>query len=168
MAKKAEAKRATDLVFLLSQASHALTTEMTARLAELGITPRAHCVLTHALGGELTQGEVADLCALDKTTMVVTLDALERAGLAERRLSSRDRRARIIAVTEEGERVVAAADGIVALTYSDVLAALPERQRDAFVDGLDKLVHGRLANPPACAHPPRRRTPRAVAEVVPQ
>jgi DNA-binding MarR family transcriptional regulator len=157
MAKKAAA---TDLLFLLSQASHALMTEMTARLAELGISPRAHCVLSHAMSGELTQGQVAELCALDKTTMVVTLDALERAGLAERRMSSSDRRARIIAVTEAGEQVVAAADGIVALTYSDVLAALPEDQRDAFVGALERLVQGRLANPPACERPPRRRAPR--------
>jgi DNA-binding MarR family transcriptional regulator len=159
------AKPATDLIFLLSQASHALTTELTVRLAELGITPRAHCVLSNATSGELTQGQIAELCALDKTTMVVTLDALERAGLAERRPSRTDRRARIIAVTEEGERVVAAADGIVALTYADVLASLPDRQRDAFVDGLTQLVEGRLAKPPPCDKPPRRRAPRVPAAV---
>jgi MarR family transcriptional regulator for hemolysin len=155
----------TDLAFLLSQASHALVTELTARLAELGITPRAHCVLSKALAGEFTQTQVAEQCALDKTTMVVTLDALERDGLAERQAASNDRRARIIAVTEEGERVAAAADAIVALTYSDVLAALPERQREPFLDSLTRLVGGRLATPPACAKPPRRRAPRAPAAV---
>jgi MarR family transcriptional regulator for hemolysin len=165
MARSAQEKPATDLVFLLSQASHALMTELTARLAELGISPRSHCVLAKALKGELTQGEVAQLCVLDKTTMVVTLDALERAGLAERRPSSTDRRARIIAVTEAGERIAAAADGIVALTYADVLAALPERQRDAFVAALELLVDGRLSKPPACEKPPRRRVPRAVQAV---
>ena len=162
MAKKA---LETDLAFLLSQASHALVTELTARLAELGITPRAHCVLSRALAGEQTQTQVAEQCALDKTTMVVTLDALERAGLAERRLSSTDRRARIIAVTEEGERVVAAADAIVALTYSDVLAALPESQREPFLESLTRLVTGRLSTPPECEKPPRRRAPRVPATV---
>lgn len=103
-----------DLAFLLAHASHALVTELTARLAELGISPRAHCVLSKALAGEFTQTQVGEQCALDKTTMVVTLDALERQGLAERRPSSSDRRARIIAVTEEGERVATAADAIVA------------------------------------------------------
>jgi DNA-binding MarR family transcriptional regulator len=150
----------TDLMFLLSQASHALMTELTARLAELGVSPRSHCVLVKALGGDLTQGQIAESCALDKTTMVVTLDALERAGLAERRPSPSDRRARIVAVTEEGERVVAAADGIVALTYADVLASLPESQRGPFVAALQSLVGGRLAKPPACERPPRRRAPR--------
>jgi MarR family transcriptional regulator, transcriptional regulator for hemolysin len=161
MAKQADAKPAADLMFLLAQASHALGTEMTARLAELGISPRSHCVLSNAMAGELTQGQVAEQCALDKTTMVVTLDALERAGLAERRPSSSDRRARIIAVTEEGRRVVTAADGIVALTYADVLAALPEREREAFVDALTRLVGGRLSHPPDCDRPPRRRAPRS-------
>src|SRR3982751_4178632 len=89
-------------MFLLGQASHALTAEMTAGLESLGITPRSHCVLTHALGAERTQIELASMCALDKTTMVVTVDALEKAGLAERRPSATDRRARIIAVTEAG------------------------------------------------------------------
>jgi MarR family transcriptional regulator for hemolysin len=159
----AESRSDADLVFLLSQASHALATELTVRLEELGITPRSHCVLSKALAGEFTQSQVAEQCALDKTTMVVTLDALERAGLAERRPSSTDRRARIIGVTKEGERVAAAADAIVALTYSDVLAALPERQRDAFVDSLNRLVNGRLSTPPECAKPPRRRAPRVAA-----
>jgi MarR family transcriptional regulator, transcriptional regulator for hemolysin len=154
-----------DLAFLLSQASHALATELTVRLSELGITPRSYCVLSRALAGEFTQSQVAEQCALDKTTMVVTLDALERAGLAERRPSSSDRRARIIGVTEEGERVATAADAIVALTYSDVLASLPEGQRDGFLDSLNRLVHGRLASPPECAKPPRRRAPRAPATV---
>ena len=100
-----------DLMFLLGQASHALETEMTAKLHALGISPRAHCVLAHARGGELTQSQVAEQCALDKTTMVVTMDELERAGLAERRPSSTDRRARIIAVTQAGERIVLVFEG---------------------------------------------------------
>ena len=96
----------TDLALLLSRAAHGLHSRLTAALTELGISPRAHCVLSKANGRELTQSRLAGLCALDKTTMVVTIDELERAGLAERRLSSTDRRARIIFVTEAGERLV--------------------------------------------------------------
>ena len=65
-----------------------------------------HCVLYHALDGEFTQIQLAEQCALDKTTMVVTMDALEQAGLAERRPSPTDRRARIIAVTDAGRETV--------------------------------------------------------------
>ena len=146
---------ADDLALLLSRAAHGLHAELTAALTELGISPRAHCVLSNAIGGELTQSRLAGLCSLDKTTMVVTMDELERAGLAERRLSTTDRRARIVAVTEAGEAMVERGRQIVAGIYDDVLGALPEGEREAFVDALG-LVAGRLADPPRCETPVRR------------
>jgi MarR family transcriptional regulator for hemolysin len=85
-----------DLLLLLAHASHTLATELTARLAEVATTPRAHCVLAHALRGQFSHNELAAECGLDKTTMVVTLDELERAGLAQRQLSATDRRGRIV------------------------------------------------------------------------
>ena len=118
-----------DLLFLVNQAGFALTAEMTAALAAVSISPREFCVLSHALKGETTQIRLAELSALDKTTMVVTLDRLEKAGLAERRLSSTDRRARIIAVTPAGRRTVTQAQRIVAGMYADILAVLPTSDR---------------------------------------
>jgi MarR family transcriptional regulator, transcriptional regulator for hemolysin len=151
-----------DLMLLLGQASHVLATELTARLVEVGITPRAHCVLAHALSGEFTQGDLAEACGLDKTTMVVTLDELERAGLARRQLSSTDRRARIISVTAAGKRKVAQADAIVTRVYGDVLSVLPAAERQAFVSALRRLVGVRLSTPVQCEPPVRRRRlPRA-------
>ena len=96
-APQAPAPLASDLCWLLSRASHGLTTEFTAALEDVGISPRQHAVLTTAMTGELTQTEIARMVGLDKTTMVVTVDELEKAGLAERRPSSSDRRARVIA-----------------------------------------------------------------------
>jgi DNA-binding MarR family transcriptional regulator len=144
-----------DLGLLLYRAAHGLKAELTAGLTELGISPRAHCVLSHAMGGELTQSQLAGLCSLDKTTMVVTIDELERAGLAERRLSSSDRRARIIWVSPAGEQLVERGREVVARIYDDVLGTLPEGEREAFVDALE-LVAGRLADPPRCETPVRR------------
>jgi len=155
-------KDSPDLSFLLQLASHVLATELTAGLADLGISPRAHCVLSKALCGTLTQKELAERCDLDKTTMVVTMDELEQAGLAERRASTEDRRARIISVTEAGRRKVEEGQRIVSRIHSDVLAALPDHQREAFVDGLARLVEGggRLSTPVQCERPVRRRLPR--------
>jgi DNA-binding MarR family transcriptional regulator len=146
-----------DLMMLLNVASHALETELAARLAELGITPRGRCVLAAAAEGELTQTELAERCNLDKTTMVVTMDTLEKAGLAERRTSSADRRARIIAVTEAGRRMVVDSGRVVAEIYDDVLKSLPRNESDAFVSGLRQLAEGRLGQPTPCEKPPRRR-----------
>jgi MarR family transcriptional regulator for hemolysin len=147
---------APDLGFLLSQAAHSLHREATAALAELGITPRAQCVLQAALEGNRTQGQLAEQCGLDKTTMVVTIDELEKAGLAERRPSSADRRARIIGVTPMGEQLVAEGRRIIDGVYEDVLDALPGEERYALVSALGRLVEGRLSRPAECEHPPRR------------
>ena len=146
-----------DLLMLLHVAGHALETELAARLAELGVTPRGRCVLAAAVGGELTQTELAERCNLDKTTMVVTMDTLEKAGLAERRTSSADRRARIIAVTEAGRRLVAESERVVAEIYDDVLNSLPGNESEAFMRGLRQLAEGRLGQPTPCDKPPRRR-----------
>src|SRR5919197_4165224 len=129
-----------NLCWLLSHASYNLTTELTAALEGLRISPRAHSVLTTAMCGAHTQTELARMVGLDKTTMVVTIDELEKAGLAERRPSSKDRRVRIIAVTEAGAQAVANAEKVVAAIYDDVLGSLPSNEREAFVNGLMRLV----------------------------
>ena len=151
---------ATNLCWLLSQASYTLTTELTAALEGKGLSPRQHAVLATAMTGELTQTEIARKVGLDKTTLVVTLDELERAGLAERRPSSTDRRARIIAVTEAGAAKVREAEEIVHRTHESVLSVLPEDQRAAFLDALAQLVAGRLAEPVSCMQTVRRRAPK--------
>lgn len=157
---KTRVEPATDLIMLLSQASHALETEMAAGLGELGLSPREFCVLSKARAGELTQIRLAELCDLDKTTMVVTVDALEAAGLAERQRSATDRRARIIAVTPAGDRLVDEAQLIVNGIYDDVLAALPATERRALVHALERLLGGRLALPLPHEASARRRTAR--------
>ncbi|MBB4906526.1 MarR family winged helix-turn-helix transcriptional regulator [Actinophytocola algeriensis] len=146
-----------DLAFLLAHASHVLSTELTAELAGLGITPRGSCVLSAALTGEKTQIQLADTCGLDKTTMVVTVDELEKAGLVERQTSPVDRRARIIVVTPQGREVHAKAADVVARVYEDVLSSLPADERDGLVRGLSRLVENRLSTPVACQRAPRRR-----------
>jgi MarR family transcriptional regulator, transcriptional regulator for hemolysin len=148
---------ASDLCWLLSRASHVLMTESTAALEEYGMSPRAHSVLATAMTGEFTQTELARQIGLDKTTMVVTLDELERAGLAERRPSHTDRRAHVIAVTKAGERKVREAEKVLDRVREDVLSALPAGERQAFLRGLSRLVCGRLSEPVPCSAPVRRR-----------
>jgi DNA-binding MarR family transcriptional regulator len=147
---------ASDLCWLLSRASHGLTTEFTAALEDLGVSPRAHAVLTTALSGEHTQTEIARLVGLDKTTMVVTVDELEAAGLAARRPSSTDRRARVIAVTDAGRRKVKQADKVLARVRDDVLSVLEPDERAVFLNALGRLACGRLADPVTCSHTVRR------------
>lgn len=148
----------TNLAWLLSQAAHAMVSEMTAGFEDLGISPRGHCVLTTASTGEFTQKELADKIGLDKTTMVVTIDFLEKKGYALRTPSKSDRRARVISVTESGREIAQQGQGILAGIQADVLASVPDDGREQFMETLSELVCGRLSTPAACSRQPRRRS----------
>ena len=150
-----------NLCWLMSQASYSYTTALTAALESLGLSPRAHHVLATAMTGEHTQTELARMVGLDKTTMVVTLDELESAGLAERRPAPGDRRARMVAVTGAGAAKLREGEEIARRVQERVLGTLADDRREIFIEALNRLVTGPLAEPCDCAHPPRRRAPRA-------
>ncbi|MFC9387168.1 MarR family winged helix-turn-helix transcriptional regulator [Streptomyces venezuelae] len=156
MTAMAPARTEPDLSYLLDHTSHVLRTRMTAALDAIGLTPRMHCVLVHALEEERTQAQLAEIGDMDKTTMVVTVDALEKAGLAERRPSSTDRRARIIAVTDAGARVAAESQRIVDGVHESALASLPDAERAALLRALNLLVTGHLETPVESPRPARR------------
>jgi DNA-binding MarR family transcriptional regulator len=152
-----------DVSFLLNQTSYALSALLAERLSTLGISVREYCVLMKAADGEHTQNAVAEMAALDKTTMVVTLDRLEASGLAERRVSGSDRRARVVAVTAKGRKVLQRAYDVVAGAYDDVLAPLPAARRADFLAALTELAGGPLAAPSHLLQPSGRRAPRVRA-----
>ena len=129
-----------NLGWLLARAEHALAAELALALEPLGLSSRRYCVLATALGEDRTQIELANLIGLDKTTMVATVDALEEDGLAERRPSSHDRRARVISVTKAGEARVREGRKAIEQVQADVLARLPERERAALLSGLSRMV----------------------------
>ncbi len=162
MATSVPTRTVADLSYLLSHTAHVLATRMSAAFEEVGLTPRGYCVLFHALEEERTQIQLAEISDLDKTTMVVTVDELEKAGFARRRPSSSDRRARIISVTEAGERAVAEGVRVADRVHREVLDALPEGEREVLVRALSRLAEGPLATPVDCERPVRRaRRPRA-------
>ncbi|KUL24934.1 MarR family winged helix-turn-helix transcriptional regulator [Actinoplanes awajinensis] len=144
-----------DVSRLLNEAGHALTNRLAAALAEVDLTPRTQCVLIHALEEDRTQIQLAALAGLDKTTMVGTVDELEKRGLAERRASATDRRARIIAVTEKGRLAAEEGQRIVDRVHGDALAAFPAESRAVFLDLLGALALSRdeVAGPHAVRRP---------------
>ncbi|MFJ9434344.1 MarR family winged helix-turn-helix transcriptional regulator [Streptomyces sp. NPDC101490] len=156
MTAMAPARTEPDLSYLLDHTSHVLRTRMAAALGTIGLTARMHCVLVHALAEERTQAQLAELGDMDKTTMVVTVDALEKAGLAERRPSNTDRRARIIAVTEAGAKVAHKSQKIVDGVHEEALGALPDDERAVLLRAMNRLVTGHLASPVESPTPARR------------
>lgn len=136
-----------DLAFLLNQSAYAFTANLGETLAEHGVTVREYCVLMKAAEEERTQNVLAELAMLDKTTMVSTLDDLERAGLAERRVSATDRRARLVAITPRGRQVLEEATAAYDAVVDEALGALEPDLRAAFVQGLEAMTAGPWARP---------------------
>lgn len=149
-----------NLGWLLTQAHFNLVSEVSAALEPLGVSNRGYHVLATARSGEYTQKELAEQIGLDKTTMVVTVDELEQKGLAERKPSSTDRRARVISVTKAGERKVTQGQKIIDRIQGDVLESLPAKERKVFLESLGSLVKERLSQPAEDSPPLRRREPR--------
>jgi MarR family transcriptional regulator for hemolysin len=131
---------ATNLCWLLSRANWLQKAEIEAALISTGLTVRQHQVLTAAFDAEHTQTQLANIVGLDKTTMMVTLDELEREGWAERRPVPSDRRARLVAVTAEGRKVLRKADKAFAQANERVLSLLPDAERTVFLQALERLA----------------------------
>jgi DNA-binding MarR family transcriptional regulator len=131
---------ASDLCWLMHRATQNQQAEAEAAILESGITLRKHQVLATALGHAHTQTELARLIGLDKTTMMVTVDELERDGLAERKPLVTDRRARVVGVTAAGQKLLRKADAAFAAANERVLAQLPEDERAVFLRALERLA----------------------------
>lgn len=69
-------------------------------------------------------GAVAQLLAMDRTTLTAALKPLERRGLVEARPDEADRRGRRLVLTEEGRRLLAAALPIWTATHAAIDTAL--------------------------------------------
>jgi DNA-binding MarR family transcriptional regulator len=96
-----------------------------------------------------TQGALASRLVIDRSVLTYVIDDLESAGLIERRLDRRDRRARRIVATERGRQALAEAERRVAHVEEYVLGALPEEQRAAFRDAAERAAEAILAAAPA-------------------
>jgi hypothetical protein len=128
----------------------------------VGTRPESDAEAVHCLAGNLgwllSQAHYA--LATELAAAFEPLGVSSR-GLAERRPSTTDRRARVIAVTRAGRRKVAEGRAVVDRIQADVMAALPKAEREALLEGLGSLVQGRLSTPVECNPPLRRREPRA-------
>lgn len=134
--------------WLISRASYTLGAALTAALAPLGLNLRDYTVLIAAEraaveGRPKTQLALAQAARLDKSTMVVAVDALEDEGLVERRPDPKDRRARIVAPTEAGRELLARAEGVVLDVENEVLASLDVEEQQTLRGLLTRLVVGR-------------------------
>ena len=103
-------------------------------LESVGLTPALFGLL-NVIGARegAIQQELGAAMGIDRSTMVSLIDQLENAGLAKRRPSATDRRAREIVITPKGRRLLERARAMIGETENDVLGGLTAKERDELI-----------------------------------
>ena len=132
------AEFAGQLLFRLWRASH---TRAAQAFETIGLTPALFALL-NVIGARegAIQQELGATLGIDPSTMVALVDRLEEAGLAKRRPSPRDRRAREVVITAKGRRQLEAARSKVADVEDEVLGGLSGKERDQLMTLLRRAL----------------------------
>jgi len=91
-------------------------------------------------------GSVAELLAMDRTTLTAMLKPLERRGLIKVTVDRADRRSRLLRLTAQGGNLLADAMPVWERTHAELEAALGAGEADSLRKNLKKLEY-----------PPKRR-----------
>jgi len=84
-------------------------------------------------------GPVAELLAMDRTTLTAALKPLRRRGLVDIAVDPADRRGRLLTLTPDGLALLASAVPIWQRTHEIIEAAMPDAAPDMLRDALRSL-----------------------------
>jgi MarR family transcriptional regulator, lower aerobic nicotinate degradation pathway regulator len=116
--------------YALGQLHRLATTRLDATLGEQDLSLRTYAVLACLdESGKLSQQQVADRVAIDRSDLVKLLDQLEALGHVMRRPDPDDRRRHILILTAAGTQAVRQAEQAVGQATDDVFANLTAEER---------------------------------------
>ncbi|MGE5512881.1 MAG: MarR family winged helix-turn-helix transcriptional regulator [Bacteroidota bacterium] len=123
-------------------------------MASSDLTPRQYAVLLAVSQHEgLSQTDLVERTGIDRSTLADIVRRVLKKGLLQRRRTRDDARAYSVKLTEEGWRVLRAAEPVVRRVDDRLLSMLPSKQREQFIADLLTIVQ-MLGSPPV---PDRRR-----------
>jgi DNA-binding MarR family transcriptional regulator len=110
-------------------------------VGEGDLTPRQYAVLVAVSQNEgLSQTQLVDKTGVDRSTLADIVRRMLKKGLLQRRRTKDDARAYAVKLTEEGWRILKAADPLAKRVDDKILAALPGQQRERFLQDLALIV----------------------------
>lgn len=126
-------------VHLLHRAGQCAVDIFQAEISDL--TPRQLAILTTVASDEgASQTKLVDTTGIDRSTLADIVKRLVRKGLLQRRRTREDARAYAVKLTDEGRRVLTAANPVARRVDERLLGALPGKQREAFLTALASIV----------------------------
>jgi len=123
------------------------------RIGALGLTDATWTPLIHLqmAGDGISQTELAALVGIEGSSLVRLLDILVSRGLVERQADPRDRRTRLIVLTEAGHVMLRDIRRVLAETEAEMLADAEDAELAAALDLFDRIDHRlrAMTEPPA-------------------
>jgi DNA-binding MarR family transcriptional regulator len=118
-------------------------------LGKSGLTPLEFAVLIHLnqiIGQpDLDQRSLAERLTIDRNTVSVIIEQLVKKDLVSRTVDQRDRRARLLRLTDEGERLFVRLRPEHKAANDDILSPLTRTQQKVFLNLLTRLIQGNYA-----------------------
>jgi DNA-binding MarR family transcriptional regulator len=129
------------IALLTGRAARLAGERLAEALAPLGLRVRHYGVLQAlAESGPSSQQALGRWLGIDRTTMVGTVDDLERLGLVARKPDPTDRRAYRVELTARGRTILVRATGAAAAAERALLAPLAPAEQQALRDVLQRLT----------------------------
>ena len=143
--------------FLLHDVARLMRKRFEQNARGLGLT-RAQCsVLAHLSRHEgIQQGGLADILEIEPITLTRLLDRLEEAGFVERRAHPKDRRIRLLHLTDKAHPLIGEIFSIGAATRGEALEGVAEAERARLFAILSSMKTNLLAKATAGSAGERR------------
>lgn len=129
------------VIHLLHRAGQCAGEIFQTEVARGDLTPRQFAVLlTVAMNEGLSQTHLVMRTGIDRSTLADIVRRMLKKGLLQRRRTKEDARAYAVKLTEEGWRVLKAAEPVARRVDEKLLSALPDKLRERFVTDLKTIV----------------------------
>lgn len=105
------------------------------------LTPRQYAVLVAvSLNEGVSQTLLVEKTGVDRSTLADIVRRMLKKGLLQRRRTKEDARAYSVKLTDEGWKVLKAADPLARRVDDRILGVLPGSQRERFLQDLNQIV----------------------------
>jgi DNA-binding MarR family transcriptional regulator len=105
------------------------------------LTPRQYAVLVAvSLNEGVSQTLLVEKTGVDRSTLADIVRRMLKKGLLQRRRTKEDARAYSVKLTDEGWKVLKAADPLARRVDDRILGVLPGTQRERFLQDLNQIV----------------------------
>ena len=128
-------------IHLLHRAGQCASDIFQGEMGEEDLTPRQYTVLVAVAQNEgVNQTLLVEKTGIDRSTLADIVRRMLKKGLLQRRRTKEDARAYSVKLTDEGWKILKAADPLAKKVDDKILGVLPGQQRERFLQDLNLIV----------------------------